>query len=66
MGGDFRRHPVDLGQEPRGEDLVLHGIVPDPEGLQRADDGPALRVPRRPAGTPIGSTTAPPAPCTSR
>ncbi|MEV7085854.1 (2Fe-2S)-binding protein [Streptomyces sp. NPDC093085] len=29
--------------------VVLHGIVPDLEGLQRADDGPALRVPR-PAG----------------
>ncbi|MGZ3102371.1 (2Fe-2S)-binding protein [Streptomyces sp. H62] len=28
---------------------VLHGIVLDLEGLQRADDGPALRVPR-PAG----------------
>jgi hypothetical protein len=29
--------------------VVLHGIVPDLEGLERADDGPALRVPR-PAG----------------
>ncbi len=29
--------------------VVLHGIVPDLEGLQRADDGPALRAPR-PAG----------------
>ncbi|WP_407111630.1 hypothetical protein ACE1N8_32015 [Streptomyces sp. DSM 116494] len=29
--------------------VVLHGIVPDLEGPQRADDGPALRVPR-PAG----------------
>ncbi|MFD7061230.1 (2Fe-2S)-binding protein [Streptomyces sp. NPDC059906] len=29
--------------------VVLHGIVPDLEGLRRADDGPALRVPR-PAG----------------
>ncbi|MFB8025509.1 (2Fe-2S)-binding protein [Streptomyces sp. NPDC056465] len=29
--------------------VVLHGMVPDLEGLQRADDGPALRVPR-PAG----------------
>ncbi|WP_406715480.1 (2Fe-2S)-binding protein [Streptomyces althioticus] len=29
--------------------VVLHGIVPDLEGLQRADDGPALRV-ARPAG----------------
>ncbi|QEU83690.1 (2Fe-2S)-binding protein [Streptomyces viridosporus] len=29
--------------------VVLHGIVPDLEGLQRADDGPALRLPR-PAG----------------
>ncbi|MFE2048592.1 (2Fe-2S)-binding protein [Streptomyces sp. NPDC059459] len=28
---------------------VLHGIVLDLDGLQRADDGPALRVPR-PAG----------------
>jgi hypothetical protein len=26
--------------------VVLHGIVPDLEGLQRADDGPAVRVPR--------------------
>ncbi|MCX5040307.1 MULTISPECIES: (2Fe-2S)-binding protein [Streptomyces] len=29
--------------------VVLHGIVLDLEGLQRADDGPALRVPH-PAG----------------
>ncbi|MEU9642498.1 iron reductase [Streptomyces sp. NPDC048188] len=29
--------------------VVLHGIVPDLEGLERADDGPALRV-LRPAG----------------
>ncbi|WP_411759680.1 (2Fe-2S)-binding protein [Streptomyces tunisiensis] len=26
--------------------VVLHGIVPDLEELQRADDGPALRLPR--------------------
>ncbi|MFC8866590.1 (2Fe-2S)-binding protein [Streptomyces sp. NPDC057148] len=29
--------------------VVLHGIVPDLQGTQRADGGPALRVPR-PAG----------------
>ncbi|WP_030740442.1 (2Fe-2S)-binding protein [Streptomyces sp. NRRL F-5135] len=29
--------------------VALHGIVPDLGGLQRADDGPALRLPR-PAG----------------
>ncbi|MFG3073537.1 hypothetical protein [Streptomyces sp. NPDC048225] len=46
--------------------VVLHGIVPDLEGLERADDGPALRVLRRPAGTPTGRAAVPSALCTSR
>ncbi|GAB2331503.1 (2Fe-2S)-binding protein [Streptomyces griseoincarnatus] len=42
--------------------VVLHGIVPDLKELERADDGPALRMPRpvgwnadRLAGGPVGA-----------
>ncbi|MER6553773.1 MULTISPECIES: (2Fe-2S)-binding protein [Streptomyces] len=41
--------------------VVLHGIVPDLEGLERADDGPALRVPR-PAGWHVDRLDDGPAP----
>ncbi|MFE9927066.1 (2Fe-2S)-binding protein [Streptomyces sp. NPDC005774] len=38
--------------------VLLHGIVPDLSGLQRADGGPALRMPR-PAGWYTGRLSEP-------
>jgi hypothetical protein len=53
---------VHLGHATRLWSPVLacalgHGVVPDLEGLQRADDGPQLRMPE-PVGTAHGSPSA--------